>query len=181
MGQPYYTHVYISGALETIQLTYACVPWEIGEGAVLEEPVFVVWHAVADLLRDLGRGALQCVNLIQLGYGLGVLDPGKKLLVGNDPDCKMKHESELGVILYKHYSAPFGCSCAQSRNCLIMLMVLVGGDTPGRSICKREKLSSSVRDWTVRVSEPQCGWDGCKDQMAAGRHCLFIIVRTMSV
>lgn len=55
---------------------------------MLEKAVFVFWHAIAYFLRNLRGGALERINVTEPRYGFGVLDPGKELLVRNDPDCE---------------------------------------------------------------------------------------------
>jgi hypothetical protein len=62
---------------------YTSVEWKVRKRAVREQAVFVRGDAVADLLRgvDLGRGALQGGDRVELRGGHGVLHPREELLV----------------------------------------------------------------------------------------------------
>lgn len=52
---------------------------------MLDQTCLARWHAIADLGVDLGSGAFEGAQLIELGDGGGVLDPVKQLFAGYDP------------------------------------------------------------------------------------------------
>ena len=86
-GQPYCpilirkTHGKVPGS------TYACLEGVLVEGALALEPRLLVRHAIADVLVDRRRRALERADAVELGDRLRVAHPSQKLLVGHDPDC----------------------------------------------------------------------------------------------